>query len=315
MRGWNRLKGFTPYWNLLGGILYARGCFVKLKEFFDAVYSPLKLRGRSANTIRLYGCTISAFEKFLERPAGLEDAFDEITMARFLSKRASTRSPFTAEKERSQLMAIVRFAHSRRACGDRPLPCVPPTPLPERVPEAWSIESLQQLLKATEKSSEPVFWRAIVLVCWETAERIGAVTSITKGDIERDTVLVRAEYRKGKKRDRIYSLSEETAAAVGKLAKDKTRDQKIFEWRNRKTNLWYAFGKIVEAAGLGGGRRAKFHMLRRSAATHYAARVGFAGATELLDHSSPRVTRAYIDPRFIKTGPQPCDVLPSIFEK
>ena len=67
---------------------------------------------------------------------------------------------------------------------------------------------------------------------------------------------------------------------------------------------------IVTAAGLGSGRKAKFHKLRRCAASHYAARGG--NPTLLLDHSSPKITKAYLDPRYADLSTPACHVLPTI---
>jgi integrase len=67
----------------------------------------------------------------------------------------------------------------------------------------------------------------------------------------------------------------------------------------------------VKAAGLDGRRRVRFHQIRRSAASHYAAAGGDAVA--MLDHSSPSITkRWYLDPRLADRGSSPCDVLPTI---
>ena len=287
---------------------------MKVQEFFDDYYLPLKLRGRSENTSRLYGCTIRSFAKFLGRSPTLDD-LDDMTLSRFLAKRAAKVSPFTAEKERTQLLSLARFAFDR---GMRPTrPCVPAAPLPERVPTAWSIDSLRAVVSAAGKeqglicgTAAGVYFRAMVSVLWETAERVGAILSLQVVDFSGGRILVRAEHRKGGKRDKLYSLTPETAALLAEACKGKKPSDLIFRWHKQKTNLWYAFGRIVQRAGLDGGRRAKFHQLRRSAATHFAA--GGGDATALLDHSSPRVTKAYLDPRFLKSGPQPCDVLPKI---
>jgi len=287
---------------------------MNLQEFFDDYYLPLKLRGRSENTSRLYGCTIRSFAKFLGRGPTLSD-LDDMTLARFLAKRATKVSPFTAEKERTQLLSLARFAFDR---GMRPTrPCVPPAPLPERVPTAWSIDALRSLMLAAGKEPGAVcgipasaYFRALVAVLWETAERVGAILAVQVVDFSDGRILVRAEHRKGGKRDKLYGLTPETAALLTEACRGKKPSDLIFRWHKQKTNLWYAFGRIVKRAGLDGGRRSKFHALRRSAATHYAAQGG--DATALLDHSSPRVTRAYLDPRFLKSGPQPCDVLPKI---
>jgi integrase len=288
---------------------------ISLLEFFETIYAPLKLRGKSENTTRLYHCTLRSFAKFLQRQPTLGD-LDDLSIARFLTKRASERSAFTAEKERTQLLSLARFAHDRGLIKTRP--CVPPATLPERIPTAWTIDQIRSLIRATDKEVGMVdgvptslYFRALVSVLWETAERIGAVMGTQVLDYQNGMLLVRSEYRKGRKRDKLYSLTLETQHLVDQVCRGKKQGQAIFSWDKMKTLLWHSFGRIVKRAGLDGGRKTKFHMIRRSAATHYAARGG--DATAMLDHSSPRIAKAYyVDPRFIETGPKPCDVLPKI---
>lgn len=287
---------------------------MSLLEFFETVYSPLKLRGRSENTRRLYRCTISSFKKFLKREPEVSDLTD-ITLARFLTYRASIRSGFTAEKERTQCLSLARFAFGRRLLEIEP--CVPPAPLPERIPSAWTIDQLRTLMAACGrqegfigKTPASAFYSALCAVLWETAERIGAILECRVSDCGGGQLYVRAEYRKGKKRDKIYDLTPQTRVLLDAAIRGKRPRDKIFAWDRPYSMLWYAFGKVVESAGLPGGRRAKFHQLRRSAATHYEAAGG--DATAFLDHSSRRITKAYLDPRFLKKGPSPCDVLPAI---
>jgi site-specific recombinase XerD len=286
-----------------------------LIEFFENVYAPLRLRGKSENTTRLYHCTLRSFDKFLQRRATLED-LDDLVVSRFLAKRAAERSAFTAEKERTQILSLWRFACDRGAVSTRP--CVPPATLPERIPTAWTIEQIRSLIRATDKEVGDVdkvpaslYFRALVSVLWETAERVGAIMGVQVLDYQQGTLLVRAEYRKGRKRDKLYSLSLETQHLVEQVCRGKKPSQAIFSWGKAKTHLWHSFGRIVKRAGLDGGRKTKFHMIRRSSATWFAANGG--DATAMLDHSSPRIAKAYyVDPRFIEQGPKPCDVLPKI---
>jgi site-specific recombinase XerD len=287
---------------------------MQLVEFFETIYAPLKLRGKSENTTRLYHCTLRSFARWLERQPTLDD-LEDLTLARFLTKRASERSAFTAEKERTQLLSLARFACDRGLLGTRP--CVPPATLPERIPTAWTIDQIRSLIRATDKEVGYVdgvptnlYFRALVSVLWESAERIGAVMAIQVLDYQQGQLLVRAEHRKGGKRDKLYSLTLETQHLVDQVCRGKNPSKAIFSWDKMKTLLWHSFGRIVKRAGLDGGRKTKFHMIRRSSATHFLARGG--DPTALLDHSSPRVTKAYIDLRFIETGPKPCDVLPKI---
>lgn len=285
-----------------------------LNQFFDDFYRPLKLRGRSDNTARLYANTLKQYAKYLGRPATIEDDLNDLAVSRYLSHRARERSVYTAEKERTQILALWRCAADRRLTDMRP--CVPPTPIPFRVPTAWSIEQLKALL-ATAKVMKGkvgdvpahVFWTALIQVLWQSAERIGAIMSVMKDDYTRPIIIVRAEYRKGGKRDKLYTFTDPVCDLLDVLKKSSNGPQ-LFAWPRGYEYLWNRFGKIVKAAGLEGGRRSKFHQLRRSAATHFAARGG--DPTALLDHSSPRITKAYLDPRFIDTGPKPCEVLPGL---
>lgn len=285
-----------------------------ISDFFANVYLPLRLRGKSENTTRLYECTLRSFGKYLERRPSLDD-LNDLTISMFLSKRARERSAFTAEKERTQLLSLARFAWDRGLIKVKP--CVPPATLPERIPTAWTADQVRSLIRATDVEKKMIggvpaslFWRGLVSVLWETAERVGAIMAMTIADYQHGVLLVRAEHRKGRKRDKLYGLSLSTQHVVEQICRGRPLSEPIFCWDRAKTQLWHSFGRIVRRAGLADGRRTKFHMLRRSSATAFAAAGGDPVA--LLDHSSPRVTRAYLDPRLLPQGPRPCDVLPQI---
>jgi integrase len=282
-----------------------------LQNFFENFYRPLRLRGRSLNTSRLYGCTIRSFWKWLGHEPTLAD-LNDLTLSRFLEYRGSVRSPYTAEKERSQLVSLWRFAADRCMLAERP--CVPPAPLPDRIPEAWSIEQLRDLMKAACATPGKVgaipagiWYPALITVLWETAERIGAILLCQPADLNPPFLHVRAEYRKGGKRDRAYRLSP-VACDLLTRARGSTR---LLQWHCSPEYLWTKYKDVVKRAGLPAGRKCGFHQLRRSAASHYAA--GGGDAAKLLDHSSPRIThRWYLDRRLTDREPPPCDILPSL---
>jgi integrase len=282
-----------------------------LQQLFDDFYRPLRLRGRSANTCRLYDCTIRAFGKWLGYPPTIDDLTD-LTLSRYLDARAATRSPYTAEKERTQLVSLARFARDRGIIPT--MPEVPPAPLPDRVPRAWTLGELGSIYRAAAATRgyvgdvpAGVWFSALVSVLWETAERIGAVLECRPDDLDAPTLHVRAEYRKGRKRDRVYRLTQRTC---GLLQQARGR-HRLLEWPRSHTLLWGKYADVVARAGLGRGRHLSFHALRRSAASHYAALGG--DPVQLLDHSSPRIThRWYLDRRLTDRGPAPCDVLPEL---
>lgn len=286
---------------------------ISLTAFFVDYYRPLRLRGRSPNTFRLYANTIKQFEKFLGHEATLAD-LNDLTVSRYLDHRTEKRAAHTADKERNQLLAMWRCAADRRMIEYRPT--IPVTPLPGRIPTAWSIDQLRKLLACAKVATgfvgavpARVWWTALIQVLWQSAERIGAIMAVRKSDYERPRILVRAEYRKGNKRDKLYTFTEPVCDLLDVLASTGLGD-KLFAWPKNREYMWPLFGKLVEQSGIPGGKRAKFHQLRRSAATHFAA--GGGDAVALLDHSSPKTTKAYLDPRYVDTGPKPCDVLPVI---
>jgi integrase len=225
-------------------------------------------------------------------------------------------------------MALARLAWERRLL--HVLPVCPPAPRPERVPTAWTIEDMKRLMALAEipatygrpgdvkrKGRTPEFFAkiipAIVAAVWETGERIGALLECRVDDFQRPTLLVKAEYRKGSKKAKLFNLSEETCDRfeVSMATGDGTM---LFPWGMHPTYLQTVFGRVVAAAGLERedlARGQRFHQVRRTALSHFAALGG--DATAMAGHSESKVTKKwYLDPRLTERGPKPCDVLPSI---
>ena len=190
-------------------------------------------------------------------------------------------------------------------------PDVSPEPVPQRAPLAWSIDELQRLLDACDRMPGqlgsipwPAYWRALILVAYDSAERIGALMQLEWHWLQGEWLHVRAEARKSRRRDMVYRLSPETLAALEAIRSP--RRPLIFPWPLGKTYLWKKFGEVLKLAGLDSGPKSKFHRLRRTTASHYAAAGG--DATQLLGHSDPRVTQKYLDPR-VTSPKQPSEVL------
>lgn len=292
---------------------------MRLIDLFTDLYRPLRLRGKSPNTTRLYGSTIRTFGRWLNREPMLAD-LNELQLATYLEHRTTVVAPYTAEKERTQLVALATLAWERRLIEVKPV--CPPAPLPERVPVAWSIEQMAHLMAVAEDPAtygrcRDLYSRlfpALIGLIWETGERIGALIDCRREDFTRPHLLCRAEARKGRKRDKLYTLTDGTCDRLEALPIDP--DGKLVHWPFDRTFLQTAFGKVVAKAGLAvpGKKRLRFHQIRRSALTYYAAAGGDACA--MADHASPKTTqRWYLDPRITDKGQKPCDVLPSIERK
>lgn len=150
------------------------------------------------------------------------------------------------------------------------------------------------------------WWTAIHLVLFDTAERIGAAIGLKWSDIDLSGrwLHVRAETRKGRTRDRVMRLHPETVRALKKI-RDPERES-VFPWPWDPGSLWMMYGQLLVRAGLPADRKSKFHRMRKSVASHYKAAGG--NPQDLLDHSSWKVTKTYLDPRIAKQ-PQVSDVL------
>jgi len=293
----------------------AVGTAMPLSVLFETIYRPLRLRGRSPNTSRLYGCTLRAFARFLQRPPVVGD-LEELTLAAYLDHRSSLVSPLTVEKERTQLVALAGLAWERRLLEVKPT--CPAGVMPERIPTAWSVQELRQLFAA---AAAPTTWRrdgerraaffgALVPVAYETAERVGALLEAMAEDYSRPTLVVRAEARKGGRRDRCYRLTDDTCDRVDTLLAGRTTGR-VFQLPFGRSMLYHAWQRVKRVAGIPPGNRQAFHQIRRSSATHFQAAGG--DAVKMLDHSSPRIAhRWYLDPRLADHGPRPCDLLPPI---
>lgn len=271
-----------------------------LEDFFSGVYTPLKLRGKSKETVRLYRLSLRSFDKTLGRRATMEDLTD-FNLARHLTRVASMgRAAATVNKDRAQLLAIWRFACQRNYLSV--WPNVPQEIEPKRTPMAWMPDELEKIQRAILKEDGLIgnaqakdFWNAMFLVILDTAERVGAVMQLQWCHLQRNWLTVPAEFRKGKRRDRQYELSQETVEALARIPR---LHKEIFHWPYHYTLLWAKFGAVLKRAGVTTDRKSKFHRLRRTVASACAA--VDVDAQSILDHKDRSVTEMYLDPRIVR---------------
>ena len=290
-----------------------------LREFFKTTYRPLRLRGRSANTARLYECLFVQFSKWLAAEGiadeGRIEHLDELLLARFLEHRAGKRSPYTAEKERSQLLALARLAWERRVPGLDRMPSCPASVLPDRVPTSWTADQMRSLFAAAGKARGHVgdipagqWFAAAVELAYETGERIGALMATAASDYRRPTLMVQPTARKGGRRGRVYHLSPALCDRLDAIVAH--GGEMLLPWPYASTHIYSRLRTILKAAGLSGKRMA-WHQIRRTA----ISQIAFAGGDPVAfaGHASPAMTkRWYLDPRMSERGPKPHELLPPL---
>lgn len=150
-----------------------------------------------------------------------------------------------------------------------------------------------------------VMLSSILAVCFDTAERVGALCEIERSDIQIVSSWLRISggwvtirSRKNGGRTIVRKLRASTARVLSKHLKN-CPHKKPFGFVHRGT-LYYHLAQLLKQAGLPGDRRHKFHCLRRSHASYLHAAGG--NAQESLDHADAGTTRRhYFDSRITRT--------------
>lgn len=288
-----------------------------LCRFFQDVYLPKRLAGKSPSTAEGYENSLRRLGEMLERPPTLDDLSDD-TLEDLIVWGVTTRkvANVTANGYARHILALWRFAYRKRLVDE----------LPRDVeflreykanPECWSQEQLARLLRSC--SAEPgritgiparLFWSALVLVIYDTGIRIGALLSLRSADLDVETGWLRvpADVQKDKEAQ-TFRLHQETLALLRET--DPAGRTLLFPWpwHSLSKSFYPRIDAILKRAGLPHGKRDKFHKIRRTHATFYADVAGEDAAQKQLGHSSIQVTRNYIDISKLTGREQPADVI------
>lgn len=270
---------------------------------FDAFerYRARKLIGAAANTEGKFRRAIFALGTLVGHLPTVDDLTDDNIADLVASVIARGRSAYTANDYRSKLVALWTFCARRR--WTETYPDVDEAPTEKRNPVAWTRDELARVIAATALARQPMggipgptWYRALLLVLWDTGERIGAILRAERSQLHGDTLLVPAAHRKGKTRDMVYTLHPDTVAAIAAMGEPRAMLFPRDCTTETVANRWRA---CLKRAGLPHDRQHLFHCVRRSVASHAKAAGG--DATALLDHSSSAITRdSYIDRRIVQ---------------
>lgn len=274
-----------------------------------------KLRhlGCAPRTWAQYQATLRRLDHYLLRPAKVADLTEE-TVVGFLSHVAAIDSPATVATKRAHLLALWQWAAKRHLTAE--WPDLPVVKLPQRIPTAWTLEQLRSLLVACRDASGVIsgipaglFWRALILVLFDTGLRAAAAWSLRRAEVDLDarTIYVRAETQK-QRADQLLRFSPQTAAALMEIWEPPRL--LLFPWDRSPRMRYIEYERLLQRAGLPHGRRDKFQRIRRTTATlglQYGRAAGFDPSRQL-GHSSPEITRRHYLAPTIEV--QAADVLP-----
>ena len=140
----------------------------------------------------------------------------------------------------------------------------------------------------------PAWWRALLLVCWNTGLRIGTLLSMRMDEIDwRQNRLVLAAARMKSRRPMIVHLNP---AAIVALQSIRTDRELVFPWPSPdRRAFWRYLQKLEAAAGIPKSEWFGMHVIRKTVAT-MLYEVSPGAAQFALGHVTADVTRkSYVD--------------------
>jgi integrase len=278
-----------------------------LNDYFNRIFRPKKLLGKSERTAKIYTETFTRFGEYLQHKPTLADLTEDLICG-FLDWRLSAgRAYHTVDKESNKLVALANFAARRRHIDAFIDP--PPIDPPESIPTCWSLDQIETLLAACRDAKgcfgmapRSAWWLAFHFVCLATGERTEAMLMLRWDMLKGVNLNVPPSVRKGRRKAARYRLPAEVLRVLEKL-RPYTDGGRIFAvpWKQILSSFYYHYTRLLKAAKLPSGRDFKPQQLRRSFASYLEAAGG--DATEALGHVDRRTTKqSYLDTSITEAG-------------
>ncbi|KKK52807.1 hypothetical protein LCGC14_3101200, partial [marine sediment metagenome] len=231
---------------------------MNLSAFLTQVYVPTHL-GIAETSVKQMAMAIRLFDRWAGRSIATEE-LDDPLLLRFLSDYLSQgHSPATVNAKRRFLLALWREAHRRGHCPRMPTH-IPRLKEHLQLPQAWRVDEIERILAAARLAPGTIaevpacrWWPSIVLACFDSGARIGAIRQVQSDDIrlaDRGMVL-RAQTQKDR-RARWCSLHDQTIAACAAIYADSR--ELMWPWPHTREWLDQSFKRILSQAGVRYGR-------------------------------------------------------------
>lgn len=274
-----------------------------LAQFFEEVYRPRRLVQATPASAYNYSWAIKTLERFLDRPATLADLNEETAMQFVSGMLKEGRAVVSVNGLVNHLKTLALFARKKRYI-EIDLSEVDSLRVPKQLPTAWTVAEMEGILKSCAARTGRVsgvaaaaWWTALVLVGFDTGIRRRALFAIRFNDLDFEHFVLRVPAESMKTLvAQSFKLHPQTIEAI--LATVPPDRELVFPLGCAICTIETRWKEILIDAGLDCGRREGFHKLRRTCASHIAAKLGEAMAQKQLGHSDPSCIKRYIDPTF-----------------
>lgn len=281
-------------------------CLEKSWVDFEAEYLA-KAAGLSPKTLKETRTAFAHFRR-LCKPGRVSkvttaavDAYKTARLTERGLREGTTVSHATLNKELRHLRAALRKAKKWGYTREAPdvdmlrelgrLPCYVP---PEHFAALYAACKAARLPRV-QGIDPPDYWRALLVLIYQTGWRIEQVLSLCRGDLNLATgeLFSAGEDNKGGRDVKLVL----PALAVEHLGRLPSFAETLFPWPHRQATLWREFHRVQDAAGVKPERKPYygFHDLRRAFATLNADRLTPDALQRLMQHRDRQTTQRYIN--------------------
>lgn len=274
---------------------------MNLHDICTTLYFPSNLRIRHKHTKDTYRYSINNLAEFVGNTPSLPDLTDGNLIGMMSLLLDKGLAPRTVNNRRTCIIALWEWCARKSMVTT--WPTVPPLEEPKKIPRGWNVDQLAALIKACKESPGYIgdvracdWWLGFHGVIWDTSERTSATLAIKWEwlSLTRGSLYVPATVRKGRKKDALYQLMEDTLHIL-RMIKSQTRSELVFPGIGHESAFWKRYDTLLKRAGLPVTRWNKPQKMRISHASHLKAAGG--DPTASLMHSSDAITRtSYLDP-------------------
>ena len=269
----------------------------------------------------LYEMLLKRLRAFLGREPTVAD-LDDLTISRYLRARASdtwagrTIRPASVQKDKVMLQAVWNLAARKRWVAE--FPELPRIKVAKSIPtgRAYTADDVAALIRRARRRqgttggvSSAWWWSTLIYAAYCTGERATALLSLrwAQVDTARRRLLFLGATRKGATRDIERDVTADLAEILE--ARRGQPDELVWVWDRHRGSLWTSLKLLCRLADV---RYRGFHGFRRTRASYAALAGGTAAATQVLDHSDPRLQERYVDPTICPREESGVDVMPPL---
>ena len=279
------------------------------------------LRNLDAKTMRLYAMLLERLRAFLGHEPTIAD-LDDLVISRYLRARATQSCrgklvrPATVQKDKVMIAAAWNLAARKRWAKE--FPELPRIKVAKSIPtgRAYTAEDVAKLVRRAKRRQGTTggkpsawWWATLIYMAYCTGERASALLSLRWGEVDlvRRRVRFLGHTRKGQTHDIERDFTADLAAMLA--AKEGKPDELVWPWDRHKGSLWTSLKLLCQLADV---KYRGFHGLRRTRASYAALAGGTAAATQVLDHSDPKLQERYVDPTICPSEQSSVDVMPPL---